>query len=168
LTIYGGLILATIAIIFYARKNNITVLHLADAFAPTMMIAYAIGRIGCQVSGDGDWGIMNSAYISNPDGSVVASAPGQFDAALRANATEFLRDLHADSLSQVHHASVKAFAGLPDWMVAYNYPHNVVSEGVPFAGCAGKYCNYLPVPVFPTPFYEFLACTVLFFVLWAL
>jgi phosphatidylglycerol:prolipoprotein diacylglycerol transferase len=168
LTIYGGLILATIAIIYYARRNNIAVLHLADAFAPTMMIAYAIGRIGCQVSGDGDWGIMNSAYISNPDGSIIASAPGQFNAALQANAAEYLRDLHVDSLSQIQHASVKAFAALPDWMVAYNYPHNVVTEGVSFAGCTGKYCNYLPIPVFPTPFYETVACTLLFFVIWAL
>jgi prolipoprotein diacylglyceryltransferase len=34
--------------------------HLADAMAPTMMFAYAMGRIGCQVSGDGDWGIVNN------------------------------------------------------------------------------------------------------------
>ena len=170
LTIYGGLILATIAIIYYARKNNIHVLHLADAFAPTMMIAYAVGRLGCQVSGDGDWGIMNSAYISNPDGSIVLSTPEQFNAALNLHAAEYLQNLHADSVSQIHHASVKAFAGLPQWMVAYNYPHNVVNElqGTQLANCAGKYCTYLPVPVFPTPFYEFLACTLLFFVLWAM
>jgi phosphatidylglycerol---prolipoprotein diacylglyceryl transferase len=171
LTIYGGLILATIAIIYYARKNNITVLHLADAFAPTMMIAYAIGRIGCQVSGDGDWGILNSAYISNPDGSIALSSPGQFNAALNTHAVAYMDNLHASSLSQVHHASVKAFAGLPEWMVAYNYPHNVVNElnGARLADCVGdKYCNYLPIPVFPTPFYEFLACTLLFFVIWFL
>jgi prolipoprotein diacylglyceryl transferase len=59
LTFYGGLIFATIAIIFYARKNNIKVIQLADCMAPTMMLAYALGRIGCQVSGDGDWGIVN-------------------------------------------------------------------------------------------------------------
>lgn len=170
LTIYGGLIIATIAIIYYARKHNIAVLHLADAFAPTMMIAYAIGRIGCQVSGDGDWGIMNSAYISEADGSIALSSPDQFHAALQANASGYLQSLHADSLSQIQHASVKSFAGLPDWMVAYNYPNNVVNElrDVTLAGCEGKYCNFLPVPVFPTPFYEFVACTLLFFVLWML
>ncbi|MEJ0101070.1 MAG: prolipoprotein diacylglyceryl transferase family protein [Bacteroidota bacterium] len=32
--------------------------------------------------------------------------------------------------------------------------------------CADKYCNQLPVPVFPTPFYETLTCLVLFGVLW--
>ena len=61
LTFYGGLICATIAIVIYARKHKIPVVHLADAIAPPLMIAYAIGRIGCQVSGDGDWGIVNLA-----------------------------------------------------------------------------------------------------------
>lgn len=60
LTFYGGLICATIAIILYARKHAIPVAHLADAIAPPLMIAYAIGRIGCQVAGDGDWGIVNN------------------------------------------------------------------------------------------------------------
>jgi prolipoprotein diacylglyceryl transferase len=59
LTFYGGLICAGIAIIWYARRKKIKVIHLADAMAPTMMLAYALGRIGCQVSGDGDWGIIN-------------------------------------------------------------------------------------------------------------
>ena len=60
LTFYGGLICAAIAIIYYARKRKISVIHLADAMAPTMMFAYAFGRIGCQISGDGDWGIPNT------------------------------------------------------------------------------------------------------------
>lgn len=59
LTFYGGLICAALAIIIYARKHKISLRHLADAVAPSLMIAYAIGRIGCQVSGDGDWGIVN-------------------------------------------------------------------------------------------------------------
>jgi phosphatidylglycerol:prolipoprotein diacylglycerol transferase len=28
-----------------------------DVGGPGMMLAYAVGRIGCQMSGDGDWGI---------------------------------------------------------------------------------------------------------------
>ena len=61
LTFYGGLICATIAIWQYCRRNNMKPLYVADAFAPTMMIAYGIGRIGCHVSGDGDWGIVNNS-----------------------------------------------------------------------------------------------------------
>lgn len=71
LTFYGGLICATIAIIYFARKHKIGVVHLADAMAPTMMFAYAMGRVGCQVSGDGDWGIVNNnpkPFAWMPDG----------------------------------------------------------------------------------------------------
>jgi len=60
LTFYGGLICAAIAIWWYARKYKIGFWHLNDAAAPTLMLAYGIGRIGCQVSGDGDWGIVNT------------------------------------------------------------------------------------------------------------
>ncbi|MDP4619849.1 MAG: prolipoprotein diacylglyceryl transferase [Sediminibacterium sp.] len=61
LTFYGGLILATIAIVVFILKYNMRVIHFADAMAPTMLFAYAAGRIGCHISGDGDWGIVNSA-----------------------------------------------------------------------------------------------------------
>ena len=61
LTFYGGLIFAALAIWWYAKKHKIGFWHLNDAFAPTMMLAYGLGRIGCQVAGDGDWGIVNSA-----------------------------------------------------------------------------------------------------------
>lgn len=61
LTMYGGLILASIACIYYGHKNKIPVPHLIDSAAPALMIGYAIGRIGCHISGDGDWGIDNVA-----------------------------------------------------------------------------------------------------------
>ena len=59
LTFYGGLICAALAIWWYARRHKIGFWHLNDAAAPALMLAYAVGRIGCQVSGDGDWGIVN-------------------------------------------------------------------------------------------------------------
>lgn len=59
LTFYGGLICASLAIWWYAKKHKIAFWHLNDAAAPTLMLAYSLGRIGCQVSGDGDWGIEN-------------------------------------------------------------------------------------------------------------
>jgi len=60
LTFYGGLICAALAIWWYARKHKIGFWHLNDAAAPALMLAYSIGRIGCHVSGDGDWGIVNN------------------------------------------------------------------------------------------------------------
>ncbi len=59
LTMYGGLIVGTIAVLWYGKKNNISPIHLCDAAAPGLMLAYGTGRIGCQLSGDGDWGIAN-------------------------------------------------------------------------------------------------------------
>ncbi|MCF8258617.1 MAG: prolipoprotein diacylglyceryl transferase [Flavobacteriales bacterium] len=59
LSFYGGLICAAATIIWYAKKKNIKVLHLMDSTAPGLILAYGIGRIGCQVAGDGDWGMPN-------------------------------------------------------------------------------------------------------------
>ena len=60
LTVYGGLILGAIAVLWYAKKKGMKPIHIADAAAPTLFISYAFGRYGCQVSGDGDWGIVNT------------------------------------------------------------------------------------------------------------
>jgi prolipoprotein diacylglyceryl transferase len=59
LTFYGGLIVATFAVAWYGQKNKIKWPVLADAVAPALLLAYAVGRIGCQMSGDGCWGIPN-------------------------------------------------------------------------------------------------------------
>jgi phosphatidylglycerol:prolipoprotein diacylglycerol transferase len=59
LTFYGGLICAAIGVIYYSKKKNIPLVPLLDCFAPAMMLAYGIGRVGCHLSGDGDWGIEN-------------------------------------------------------------------------------------------------------------
>ena len=60
LTIYGGIICAGIVIALYARHKGVHVGRLADAVAPGLMLAYGIGRIGCYLSGDGDWGVCSS------------------------------------------------------------------------------------------------------------
>lgn len=182
LTFYGGLIFAAIAIIIYARKKRIKVLHLVDSFAPALMIAYAIGRIGCQVAGDGDWGDYNSAYISDRPGHVVVAKPGDFERKLKENETYFLQggfrdssgrlemvtDRHSATLDDVPHESFKGPKWLPKWMFAYTYPHNVNEDGILLPDCEGKYCRALPQPVFPTPFYEVVACFILFGILWAM
>ncbi|MCO6496137.1 MAG: prolipoprotein diacylglyceryl transferase [Chitinophagaceae bacterium] len=182
LTFYGGLICAGAAIIWYAKKKGIRVMHLLDAFGPTMMIAYAVGRIGCQVAGDGDWGIYNSAYITDDSGKVVLAQGNDFRDNLEKHETYFLKgaaptatggnvvvtDRISATLDDVPHKSFKAPKFLPVWMVAYNYPHNVNEDGVLLPECEGEFCRVLPSPVFPTPFYEIVACLFLFLVLWAL
>ena len=60
LTFLGGLICASIAIALYARSKGMNLPRLADAIAPGLLLAYGIGRIGCYLSGDGDWGVCSS------------------------------------------------------------------------------------------------------------
>lgn len=60
LTFYGGLIFGTLGLVWYARNKGISVFRLADATAPGLILAYGIGRIGCYLSGDGDWGVCSS------------------------------------------------------------------------------------------------------------
>ncbi|MFK7920794.1 MAG: prolipoprotein diacylglyceryl transferase [Bacteroidia bacterium] len=61
LTIYGGLICAGAAIMYYIHKRGYPVWPAADAFGPVLMLGYGVGRIGCQLAGDGDWGTDNLA-----------------------------------------------------------------------------------------------------------
>jgi prolipoprotein diacylglyceryltransferase len=165
LTFYGGLIVAIIGLYIYFRKHNISFIRVADAAAPSLMLAYGLGRIGCQVAGDGDWGIINSAYLSNPDGTVRLCTPEQFSQA----ADTFKKYTEQFGvIGEIQHASFKGASWLPNWLFAYSYPHNVGAEGIPLANCTwGEYCNYLPLPVFPTPLYEIIMCVILFFVLWS-
>ncbi len=55
---------------------------------------------------------------------------------------------------------------LPDWMWSYNYPHNVIKEGIPIENCSSFYCTQLVPGVFPTPFYETIMMSVIFIFLW--
>ncbi len=111
LAIYGGLIFGFLAVTWYLRRKNIAVLPVLDAVAPALIIAYGVGRLGCHLAGDGDWGVVNTL-----------PQPGWWF--------------------------------LPDWLWAYDYPHNVLNEGAPIEGFDGRYNHRLSPPVFPTPVYE--------------
>jgi len=63
LSIYGGLIVGGISVVWYAWKNNLKPIHVVDACAPALILAYGVGRIGCQLSGDGDWGVPNDSVM---------------------------------------------------------------------------------------------------------
>jgi prolipoprotein diacylglyceryltransferase len=131
------------------------------------MLSYATGRIGCQVSGDGDWGIFNTAYALDTDGAIIPAAADQFKSTLMQNQS-FSKYLVQEygQMDAIPHTYFKGLDFLPNWFWAYNYPHNVNEVGAPIAGCTGNYCTQLNPLVFPTPLYEFIACTILFFVLW--
>ncbi|MCY7362779.1 MAG: prolipoprotein diacylglyceryl transferase [Ignavibacteria bacterium] len=57
LTFYGGLVLAIIFVIIYCKKQKLSVLRIFDMMSPAAALGYGIARIGCHLSGDGDYGI---------------------------------------------------------------------------------------------------------------
>ena len=57
LTWYGGFVLATVSIVWVVKRRGVPFLVVADAGGMGLAIGYGIGRIGCQLAGDGDYGI---------------------------------------------------------------------------------------------------------------
>lgn len=125
LSIYGGLIMAGIGFGVYAYVKKFNLAHFFDSVCPGYMMANGLGRVGCQVAGDGDWGIPN-----------LAPKPGW----------------------------------MPQFMWSSHYQHNIINADPQnlIPNCFEEHCNYLTNAVYPTPVYEFLMCTAVFLILWAL
>ncbi|HEY6945869.1 MAG TPA: prolipoprotein diacylglyceryl transferase [Candidatus Acidoferrum sp.] len=54
---FGGFLGGFIALVFFARHYRIPGLEFMDLCSPAAAVGYAIGRIGCLLSGDGDYGV---------------------------------------------------------------------------------------------------------------
>jgi phosphatidylglycerol:prolipoprotein diacylglycerol transferase len=69
---YGGAIGGALAVLIWAWYRDFLRLALLDLAAPALALGYAIGRVGCQLSGDGDYGKpWNGPWaMSYPDGTV--------------------------------------------------------------------------------------------------
>jgi len=69
---YGGALGGALAVFLWAWWRGFLGLVLLDVAAPALAVGYAIGRIGCQVSGDGDYGKASDLpwAMSYPDGTV--------------------------------------------------------------------------------------------------
>jgi phosphatidylglycerol---prolipoprotein diacylglyceryl transferase len=164
LTFYGGLIVATVSLYFYACSKKFSFAHLCDAAAPALMLAYGIGRLGCQTAGDGDWGIFNSAYITQPNGQMVKASYQEYESLVKTLPNQFI-DRNLNQITPNKYAPAPGW--LPDWLFAQNFKHNVNNDGIVIAGDQGEYNHVLPAAVFPTSLYEAAACILLFFLLWS-
>ena len=125
IAMYGGLIGGFLGVYWFVKnKLKMNPIYMMDAVAPSLMFAYGVGRIGCQMAGDGDWGI-----------EAATKPAGWF---------------------------------LPDWMWSFDYPRNVVDSGIPIEGLNALHNHHLPIPVYPTPFYEIIMALSIGFFLWAI
>lgn len=72
LTFHGGLLLVILAVWIYSKRKKIPFLTIADLAAPSLALAYGIGRIGCHLAGDGDYGIpTNLPWGTNYENGTV-------------------------------------------------------------------------------------------------
>ena len=69
---FGGLLGGAAGVLLWARRRGMLNLTLLDACSPALAIGYAVGRVGCQVSGDGDYGSPTGLPwgMAYPDGVV--------------------------------------------------------------------------------------------------
>ncbi len=138
LTVYGGLIVGAAGVLVFAWRKNIPLLHLTDSATPGMILAYGIGRIGCQVSGDGDWGIVNAA----PKPSWLSWLPDWMWAYDYPNNVNGVLGPSADTFGM-----------------------RITDPSIP---CFEGYCTHLVPAVWPTPFYETIMAVLIFGFLWSI
>ena len=79
-TWYGGLIGGFIAVVLVTRWRKVPLDLMANCVAPAIALGYAIGRIGCQLAGDGDYGKVSHYHswllaMAYPHGT-VPTPPG--------------------------------------------------------------------------------------------
>ncbi|MBO9531388.1 MAG: prolipoprotein diacylglyceryl transferase [Solirubrobacteraceae bacterium] len=72
LTWYGGAIGGTLAVWLWAKWRKLPLWDMAGAAVPALALGYALGRVGCQISGDGDYGIPSDVpwAMAYPEGVV--------------------------------------------------------------------------------------------------
>jgi phosphatidylglycerol---prolipoprotein diacylglyceryl transferase len=68
----GGLLGGAAGVVIWAWRRGFLGLALLDLCAVPLAIGYAVGRVGCQLSGDGDYGIKSDLpwAMSYPHGTV--------------------------------------------------------------------------------------------------
>ena len=94
---FGGMIAGVAALLWQGGTYKIRPLRMLDLCAPSAALGYGIGRWGCQLSGDGDYGIPTKMWFG------------------------------------------------------MSYPHGIVPT---------------MQKVYPTPIFEFIAATIIFYILW--
>jgi prolipoprotein diacylglyceryltransferase len=145
LNVYGGIIVAFIVVYRYVKKLGIKPIYMMDISGMGILLGYAIGRIGCQLSGDGDWGIVATAipeWWFLPDWLWSYNYPNNVN-----NDGVLLKVCNPDTYNAI---------------IAQGYSATTAC----LESCGFKYCHELVPGVFPTPIYETTFGLVVFFILY--
>lgn len=145
LNVYGGLILAFIAVYYYVKKIGIKPIYMMDISGMGILLGYAIGRIGCQLSGDGDWGIVAAAmpeWWFLPDWLWSYHYPNNVN-----NDGQLLAACNQEAFNAARIAGLSV-------------------EDSCLKSCGFRYCHELNPKVYPTPIYETCFGLLFCFLLW--
>jgi phosphatidylglycerol---prolipoprotein diacylglyceryl transferase len=137
---YGGFIGGLAAMFYYIKKKKLPVLKYLDMIGMGGMIGYAVGRLGCHLSGDGDYGIPTDL----PWGTI-----------------------YANGTYKPTHAVADYFIRNPEEATRWNY-HELTANivGRDQFGVITEFDA--AVAMHPTPVYEFIMGVIVFFILWKL
>jgi phosphatidylglycerol:prolipoprotein diacylglycerol transferase len=139
LTFYGGFIVVTMWIYVYVKRKRLNFKLFADMIIPTLLLAYGIGRIGCQLAGDGDYGIPSNLpwAMTYPQGTAKPSV----------TLIDYYK-VHPVEREQVHYDSLTAITVGRDQLGQRISAFDEV------------------VRVHPAPLYETLFCVIAFILIW--
>ncbi len=141
LTWYGGFALGMLAVFVYIRRKKVPYLRFLDALGMALIIAYGVGRIGCHLSGDGDYGYPTTL----PWGTIYAQGTAKPSIMLE----EYFQS-HPQEAATWHYDSLKvSIAGIDRLGMRYSRFDAVT-------------------PLHPTPVYEFILGVIGFGILWTL
>jgi prolipoprotein diacylglyceryltransferase len=146
LTVYGGVIVGFIVVYWYVKKFGIKPIHMMDISGMAILVGLAIGRLGCQLSGDGDWGIIAAAQPESwflPDWMWAYDYPNNVG-----NDNILMEGCNQQAYNE-----------------ALSIRSNTIEDACE-AGCGYRYCHELGKPVYPTPIYEVILYTLGFGILW--
>jgi phosphatidylglycerol---prolipoprotein diacylglyceryl transferase len=135
---YGGFAGGFLGMFYYIRKKRLPVLQYLDMIGLGGMIGYAVGRLGCHFAGDGDYGLPTNL----PWGTI-----------------------YANGTVKPTHAAADYFSRNPEAAREWNY--NELAAQVVDRDRFGAITEFdLTVAMHPTPVYEFIMGTIVFFLLW--
>jgi phosphatidylglycerol---prolipoprotein diacylglyceryl transferase len=72
---FGGVVGGAIGVVLWAHWRGWLTWQMFDASSLPLALGYAVGRVGCQLSGDGDYGVASDLpwAMAYPDGTVATT-----------------------------------------------------------------------------------------------